>query len=122
MAGPVGPREGTTKRVPCFTLLGWRPSRFLHPKRGAGKFVVLETYVFISKYKQLDRGWARNPAALCCSRKRATLLFPLSPPGGWEAEQLYHALHTLSGSLPCSTSDCANREEIYAMVRDGREG
>ena len=35
---------------------------------------------------------------------------------------LYHASRTLSGSLPCSTSDCANREEIYAMVRDGREG
>ena len=35
---------------------------------------------------------------------------------------LYHASRTLSGSLPCSTSDCTNKEEIYAMVRDGREG
>ena len=35
---------------------------------------------------------------------------------------LYHASRTLSGSLPFSTSNCANREEIYAMVRDGREG
>eukprot|EP00959_Pyramimonas_sp_CCMP1952_P088204 1845333-Pyramimonas_sp.AAC.1 len=35
---------------------------------------------------------------------------------------LYDASRTLSGSLPCSTSDCANREEIYAIVRDGREG
>ena len=35
---------------------------------------------------------------------------------------LYHASRTLSGSLPCSTSDRANREDIYAMVRDGREG
>ena len=35
---------------------------------------------------------------------------------------LYHAARTFSGSLPCSTSDCANIEEIYVMVRDGREG
>eukprot|EP00959_Pyramimonas_sp_CCMP1952_P266013 5561888-Pyramimonas_sp.AAC.1 len=35
---------------------------------------------------------------------------------------LYDTLRTLSGSLPCSTSDCANREEIHAMVRDGRRG
>ena len=34
---------------------------------------------------------------------------------------LYHASRTLSGSLPCSTSDCANTEEIYAVVREGRE-
>eukprot|EP00959_Pyramimonas_sp_CCMP1952_P392264 8219806-Pyramimonas_sp.AAC.1 len=30
---------------------------------------------------------------------------------------LYDASRTLSGSLPCSTSDCANREEIYVIVR-----
>eukprot|EP00959_Pyramimonas_sp_CCMP1952_P400128 8383469-Pyramimonas_sp.AAC.1 len=30
---------------------------------------------------------------------------------------LYDASRTLMGSLPCSTSDCANREDIYAMVR-----
>ena len=35
---------------------------------------------------------------------------------------LYYASRTLSGSLPCSTSDCTNKEEIYVMVRDGREG
>ena len=35
---------------------------------------------------------------------------------------LYHAARTFSESLPCSTSDCANIEEIYVMVRDGREG
>ena len=35
---------------------------------------------------------------------------------------LYHASRTLSGSLPCSTFDGANREDIYAMVRDGGEG
>ena len=35
---------------------------------------------------------------------------------------LYNASRTLSGSMPCSTSDCATREGIYAMVRDGREG
>eukprot|EP00959_Pyramimonas_sp_CCMP1952_P009120 190051-Pyramimonas_sp.AAC.1 len=36
---------------------------------------------------------------------------------------LYDASLTLSGSLPCSTSDCANRKDIYAMVRDrGRGG
>ena len=29
---------------------------------------------------------------------------------------------TMLGSLPCSTSDCTSKEEIYAMVRDGREG
>eukprot|EP00959_Pyramimonas_sp_CCMP1952_P164328 3435292-Pyramimonas_sp.AAC.1 len=28
---------------------------------------------------------------------------------------LYNASRTLSGSLPCSTSDCANRGEIYAI-------
>eukprot|EP00959_Pyramimonas_sp_CCMP1952_P033886 711077-Pyramimonas_sp.AAC.1 len=33
---------------------------------------------------------------------------------------LYHASRTLLRSLPCWTSDCANREDIYAMVRDGR--
>eukprot|EP00959_Pyramimonas_sp_CCMP1952_P046618 973776-Pyramimonas_sp.AAC.1 len=35
---------------------------------------------------------------------------------------LYHASRPHSRSLPCSTSDCANREDIYAMVRDGRKG
>ena len=35
---------------------------------------------------------------------------------------LYHASRTLSRSLPCSTSDYTNSEDIYAMVRDGREG
>ena len=34
---------------------------------------------------------------------------------------LYHAARTFSGSLPCSTSDCANIEEIYAMGK-GWEG
>eukprot|EP00959_Pyramimonas_sp_CCMP1952_P163748 3423294-Pyramimonas_sp.AAC.1 len=35
---------------------------------------------------------------------------------------LYHASRTFSRSLPCSTSDCATREGIYAMISDGREG
>eukprot|EP00959_Pyramimonas_sp_CCMP1952_P029866 626712-Pyramimonas_sp.AAC.1 len=34
----------------------------------------------------------------------------------------YNASRTRSGSLPCSTSDCASREGSYAMVTDGREG
>eukprot|EP00959_Pyramimonas_sp_CCMP1952_P111188 2325891-Pyramimonas_sp.AAC.1 len=34
---------------------------------------------------------------------------------------LYYASRTLSRSLPCSTSDGANRN-ICAMVRDGRQG
>eukprot|EP00959_Pyramimonas_sp_CCMP1952_P459167 9477814-Pyramimonas_sp.AAC.1 len=35
---------------------------------------------------------------------------------------IYHASRTLSQSSPCSTSYCANREDSYALVRDGREG
>eukprot|EP00959_Pyramimonas_sp_CCMP1952_P448059 9382339-Pyramimonas_sp.AAC.1 len=31
------------------------------------------------------------------------------------------ASRTLSGSLPNSTTDWANREELYAMVLNGRE-
>eukprot|EP00959_Pyramimonas_sp_CCMP1952_P119795 2504808-Pyramimonas_sp.AAC.1 len=33
-----------------------------------------------------------------------------------------NASRTLSGSLPCSKSDCASRDGIYAMVKDGKEG
>ena len=39
--------------------------------------------MFISRYKQTDRAKTRNPVALCCSRKRATLTSLLLREGGW---------------------------------------
>eukprot|EP00959_Pyramimonas_sp_CCMP1952_P165313 3455760-Pyramimonas_sp.AAC.1 len=53
-----------------------------------------------------------------CSRPDDALPCSSTP---WYAVH-YHASRILSGSLPCSTSDCANREEIYATVRYGRDG
>eukprot|EP00959_Pyramimonas_sp_CCMP1952_P229961 4807806-Pyramimonas_sp.AAC.1 len=46
----------------------------------------------------------------------------------WDMQWLTTQCHAMdaspthSGSPPCSTSDCANREVIYAMVRAGSKG
>ena len=104
------------------TVLSWRPSRFLRPRRGARKYVVSHGCMITRNLISVDQRSSRNPAALYPSRKIEFVHLPLLL--GGEGERVHGSgarLRFAGRSAPGELQAPLERAERRGAARPGAQ-